>query len=93
MKWFHYVSLAAIAAACLCVQSASAISVDDKSMNGSADSARFSDPDEKTPAQAVAIAPNHLQGDKESSFGGGEEPSTVRYDYDKDSGNYIPHRQ
>ena len=60
-----------------------ALSVDDTSMNGSARSERFSDPDEKSPVST------HMQFN--GSANGKSDPNTVRYDYDSSSGTYVPH--
>ncbi len=81
MKIFHFTCIALMFAV-VPAQYALAYSLDDKSMNGS-NAPAFNDPDDKTPL--------YMQnGDKPAA--GSEDPSSIRYDYDPASGNYIPHR-
>ncbi len=72
--------------------SASALTVDDRSMNNSDGSSRFSDPDDQSPLPITSESANHYSGDG-GSRNGSTDPSGIRYDYDASSGSYIPHHQ
>jgi hypothetical protein len=86
MKWFRLTSFAVLASTTLGFGQATALSEDDKSMGTPSSNARFSDPDEQTPGQAV-----YMQNGKAASDG--VDPSSIRYDYDPASGSYVPHKQ
>ena len=85
MKLSRFTVIALVASAAFVASGAIALSEDDKSMNTPGGAARFTDPDEQMPGQAV-----YLQDGKAAS--GAVDPSSVRYDYDPTSGSFVPHK-
>lgn len=75
--------LCATAALSLLACAASAYNVDDKSMNSGSSATKFSDPDEQSPVNLQGIP---------GARGNTSDPTSIRYDYDASTGNYVPHR-
>jgi hypothetical protein len=85
MKLSRPASFAIAVAALLLAHQAAALTQDDKSMNAANGAPRFADPDDQIPG---AI---NLSGASPTA-GGVVDPSAVRYDYDPQSGTYVPHK-